>query len=305
MKPDLASIECREKVNVCILLTCFNRKEKTLDCFAAVQANVLPANIELTAVVVDDGSTDGTAAAMAEKYPWARVERSDNNLFWCRGMHQAFEIAEQSSPDFYVWLNDDTMLQTDALARLIATEQELRLTGGKPVVVVGSTIDENTGSLTYGGCARLSGLKRMRFTLIQPTDTAQRCDAMNGNLVLVSKEAAALVGNLDPVFEHAMGDTDYALRANKLGVTVWAAPGIYGTCSNNAIVGTYMDSSLSFRRRWKLMMHRKGLPWRSWLALTARHAGPVWPLYFVWPYARLVASAFKTASTTRIDGTQV
>ena len=293
MESHLKEIGAAAKIRLCILLTCFNRKEKTLACFAAVQVNILPPNIELTAVVVDDGSNDGTAEAMAEKYPWVRVERSTENLFRYRGMYEAFEIAKQSNPDFYVWLNDDTMLQTDALARLVAIHRQLRVAGEKPVVVVGSTVDESSGVLTYGGCARLSGLKRMRFTRIQPTDAAQRCDAMNGNLVLVSKEAAAVVGNLDPVFEHAMGDTDYALRANKLGVTVWAAPGIYGTCGNNAIAGTYMDSSLSFRHRWKLMMHRKGLPWRSWLVLTRRHAGPVWPLYFVWPYIRVLFTPWK------------
>nr|WP_315496538.1 glycosyltransferase family 2 protein [uncultured Rhodoferax sp.] len=296
MKLNLVETGYSAKIRLCVLLTCFNRKEKTLACFAAIQANVLPSNIELTAVVVDDGSTDGTAEAMTEKYPWARVERSTNNLYWCRGMHQAFEIAQQSSPDFYVWLNDDTMLQPDALARLIATEQQLRATGGTPVVVVGSTTDEHTGALTYGGCARLSGLKRMRFALIPPTDVTQRCDAMNGNVVLVSKEAAAVVGNLDPVFEHAMGDTDYALRANKLGVQVWVAPGVHGTCSKNTVTGTYMDASLAFGRRWKLMMHRKGLPWRSWLALTSRHAGPAWPLYFVWPYMSLILGFYKRKS---------
>lgn len=278
---------------ICILLTCFNRKEKTLACFAAIQANVLPSNIELTAVVVDDGSTDGTAEALTKKYPWARVERSTNNLYWCRGMHQAFEIAQQSSPDFYVWLNDDTMLRPDALTRLLAAEKELRAAHGEPVVMVGSTTDEHTGALTYGGCTRLSGLKRMRFALIQPTDEAQRCDAINGNLVLVSKEAAAVVGNLDPVFEHAMGDMDYALRANKLGVKVWVAPGTHGTCSKNSAASTYMDSSLPLGRRWKLMMHRKGLPWRSWLVLTSRHAGPAWPLYFLWPYLSLILGFYK------------
>ncbi|PQA77457.1 glycosyltransferase family 2 protein [Rhodoferax sp. TS-BS-61-7] len=285
------------KQRVCILLTCFNRKEKTLACFAALQANVLPSGIDLTAVVVDDGSSDGTAEALTEKYPWVRVERSAESLYWCRGMHQAFEIAQRSNPDLYVWLNDDTMLQPNALARLIETEQQLRAAVGKPVVVVGSTVDESTGALTYGGCIRLAGLKRMRFARMQPTNVAQRCDAMNGNLVLLSKQAVEVVGNLDPVFEHAMGDTDYALRANKLGASVWVAPGIYGTCSNNSLVGTYMDSSLPLRRRWTLMMHRKGLPWRSWLALTSRHAGPVWPLYFVWPYLSLVLGFYKSRST--------
>ena len=293
MKPNPIQAKFDAKIRLCILLTCFNRKEKTLACFAAVQANVLPINIELTAVVVDDGSTDGTAEAVSKAYPWVRVVRSTDNLYWCRGMYQAFAIAEQSNPDFYIWLNDDTMLQPDTLARLVATEQQLRAAGGKPVVVVGSTTDEQTGLLTYGGCARLSGLKRMRFTLIQPTKVAQRCDAMNGNVVLVSKEAAAVVGNLDPIFEHAMGDTDYALRANKLAVQVWVAPGVHGTCSKNTATGTYMDASLAFGRRWKLMMHRKGLPWRSWLALTSRHAGPAWPLYFFWPYLSLILGFYK------------
>lgn len=290
---DNNSVKKSTNLRVCILLTCFNRKEKTLACFAAIQANLQSSNMDLTAVVVDDGSTDGTAEAVCAKYPWAQVERTVGNLYWCRGMHDAFQIATRSSPDFYVWLNDDTILQTDALTRLVAIEQSLRAASSKPVLVVGSTVDHTTGEVTYGGSIRLSSLKRMRFARIQPTDAAQRCDAMNGNLVLVSKEAAELVGNLDPVFEHAMGDTDYALRANKLGVTVWLAPGIYGTCSNNDVAGTYMDSGIPLRRRWALMMHRKGLPWRSWLALTRRHAGPAWPIYFFWPYLSLVLGFYR------------
>lgn len=293
-----ADFEQSKKLRLCILLTCFNRKEKTIECFNRVRANSLPGNIEVTAVVVDDGSTDGSADALHSQHPWINIARATGNLYWCKGMHQAFEIASKSDPDFYVWLNDDTMLQPDALARLLATERELRISSGQAVVVVGSTVDETTGLLTYGGSRRLSALKRMRFARIQPSDKAQQCDAMNGNLVLVSREAANIVGNLNPTFEHAMGDTDYALRANKLGVQVWIAPGIFGTCSNNSMVGTYMDASLPLARRWKLMMHRKGLPWRSWLALTSTHAGPAWPLYFVWPYLSLVLGLYKQKKST-------
>lgn len=93
-----------------------------------------------------------------------------------------------------------------------------------------------------------------------------------------------------------MGDIDYGLRANKLGIPVWLAPGIYGTCSNNPVHGTYMDTTLPLSRRWELMMQRKGLPWRSWLALTNRHAGPAWPMYFIFPYLSLIFSFYKRKS---------
>lgn len=282
---------------ICVLLTFFNRKENTLACFHALSANQLPPGIDLTAVVVDDGSSDGTGQALQAEFPWVRVERSAGNLYWCRGMHQAFQIAQHDDYDYYLWLNDDTILQPDAIARLLTAEVQLHAEHGAPVIVVGSTIDDKTGSLTYGGEVRLSAVKRMRFSKLQPTQVAQRCDSMNGNVVLINRGAAKLLGNLDPTFEHAMGDTDYALRANKLGVPVWTAPGVHGTCSKNSVTGTYMDTNLPLSRRWQLMLHRKGLPWRSWLALTRRHAGPAWLIYFAWPYLKMVLGALRHRPT--------
>ena len=286
-------------INIAVLITCFNRKLSTLKCVRALIVNSLPSTVRLTVVVVDDGSTDGTAQLLEQEFPEVHIHRSPGDLYWCRGMHQAQVIANQFNPDFYLWLNDDTILQSDTITRLLSTEEQIRAKSGKPVVVVGNTIDEQSGTLTYGGCARLSGLKKMRFTRIQPTDIPQRCDTMNGNVVLVSKEVAEIVGYPDPVFEHAMGDTDYALRAVNLGVDVWTAPGVHGTCSDNPSAGTYMDTSLPLRKRWKLMMGRKGLPWRSWLVLTKRHAGPAWPLYFAWPYISLIAGLYKKRDTAK------
>lgn len=69
---------------------------------------------------------------------------------------------------------------------------------------------------------------------------------------------------------------------------------IVGNSSNNSNVGTYLDERLPFGNRWKKMLSRKGLPVKSWLQLTRRHGGFIWPLYFSWPYIRLVCqSAFS------------
>ena len=279
-------------IRVTVLLTCFNRKQHTMDCFSRLAKNTDLDHVRVDAVLVDDGSTDGTAEAVRESFPWVQVVHDNGNLFWCRGMHRAFAIAQESDPDYFLWLNDDTTLRSDAIARLLACEATLRSANGKPVIVVGTTVDATTGAVTYGGERRAPGMKRSRFLRVLPSDVPQLCDSMNGNIVLISREAALIVGNVDPAFEHAMGDTDYALRARKLGVEVWLGPGLYGECGGNAQTGTYMDPAMPLARRWKQMMSRKGLPWRSWLVLTRRHMGPLWPLYFGWPYLSLLIGKY-------------
>lgn len=275
-------------IRLAVIMTSHNRREKTMDCLKALSASRYLVNVELNAVLADDGSTDGTTDAVEQANPWVRVVHGDGSLFWCKGMHRAFETALQQGFDYYLWLNDDTMLYEDALSRLFDCAVTQRTATDKPVIVVGSTMDEQTGELSYGGERRATWWLRTRFVKIQPGERAQSCESMNGNIVLISAESARLVGNLDPAFEHAMGDTDYALRANKLGVGVWVAPGVHGTCADNAVSHTFKDANLPLTKRWKQMLGRKGLPWRSWWVLTRRHAGIFWPLYFIWPYARTV-----------------
>jgi len=276
------------KPRLAVILTCFNRRQNTLDCLSALEANVNLDRIQLSAVLVDDGSTDGTADAVRAAFPWVQVVVTPGNLYWCRGMHMAFEIAMKDDHDYYLWLNDDTMLSPIAIARLLKDEAFLRREYGQPAIVVGSTVDARTGEVSYGGVLRAQGMRRTRFVPVLPGDAPRKCDSMNGNIVLIPREVAQVVGNLDAAFEHAMGDTDYALRAGQLGVGVWVGSGVFGTCSDNPQTGTFNDASLPLAQRWKQIMSRKGLPWRSWLVLTRRHTGPFWPLYFLWPYVNVI-----------------
>ncbi len=292
MKPIDSAVEAAPFTSLCVLLTCFNRREKTLECLRALGASTGLRQVKLSAVLVDDGSKDGTAQAVNAEFPWVQVvsgaDSGQGPLFWCRGMHLAFETALRNRHDLYLLLNDDTVLQADALAGLLACSSELARERLNPVIVVGSTYDITSGAHSYGGERRPSRLKPFSVERVAPGDVALPCDTFNGNIVLITAQAAAKVGNLDPAFEHAMGDTDYGLRARKLGVELWVAPQMQGTCSDNPTYGGYRDTSLPLRLRWKKMLDRKGLPWRSWLIFTRRHTGVMWPLYFAWPYAKLI-----------------
>ena len=179
------------------------------------------------------------------------------------------------------------------LAQLARTAQQLRAESKAPVIVVGSTQDPHSGRPSYGGRRRASRWRPTRFELVPPTLAPQRVDTFDGNIVWLSAEAVRAVGNLDAAYEHAMGDTDYGLRAERAGVGVWLAPGFQGHCAENPAAGGFNDTALPLRARWRAMRSRKGLPWRSWAHFTRRHAGWLWPIYFAWPYVRLLLSGLK------------
>jgi GT2 family glycosyltransferase len=274
-------------MTVTAVLTCFNRRELTLACLDHLQQAAHRAEVGLRVVLVDDASTDGTAAAVRSAFPAAQVIAGPGNLYWNRGMHLGLQHAMQQPCDHLLWLNDDTHLQPHALQHLLAEAAALQRRHGKPVLLVGATAD-GSGQVSYGGGVATSRWRRFAYQRAWQADQPVPCHAVNGNCVLVPWALAQAVGNLDPVFEHAMGDTDYALRCARAGFPVYAASGIVGFCSTNSRAQTFHDRSLGRRERWRRMLGRKGLPWRSWLHFTRRHGGLLWPLYFAWPYLRVL-----------------
>lgn len=275
------------------VLTCFNRKPMTLACLKALLASARQANVDLEVIVVDDASTDGTAAAVRAEFPAVEVVEGSGALFWNRGMHQGFGLAMQRSADHYLWINDDSELVADALARLLQQAAQLRRSEGKPAIVVGAMAERGSGRITYGGRIARSALRRFNYDLVWSESTPTLCDVIEGNCVLIPREIALRVGNLDPAFEHAMGDTDYGLRARRAGFKCFVSAGVIGYCTDNPVTGTHFDESLPFRKRWQLLLGRKGLPLGSWLHFTRKHGGWLWPLYFSWPYARMLWSGLR------------
>lgn len=284
---------------VAVLMTSFNRRELTLRCLHAVDVAAAHAGVHASIFLVDDASTDGTADSVRERYPNVHL-LPGGNLYWARGMHRAFAAALNQPHEYFLWLNDDTLIKPDALSQLLACEGILRHRSAQPLIVVGSTVDQS-GQISYGGEQQVLGWSPIfKLRRVLPTAAPQPIDTMNGNIVLINAAAAKRVGNLDPAFEHAMGDIDYGLRAKRQGVGLWLAPGVQGICNHNTALGTYLDASLPLNRRMQLMLHRKGLPWRSWLHLTRRHGAWIWPVLFIWPYARLIASAIAARATRRV-----
>lgn len=283
---------------IAALLTCHNRKNKTLACLMALMRNKLPNGVVVAVYMTDDGSTDGTTAAVRELVPHAKILDADGSAFWNGGMRIAFREAMSSDPDFHLWLNDDTELEPSAVRDLLETHRILmEKTGTDRHIVVGSARDKASQNLTYGGLNRRNGFFRpVTFSLVQPLEVERECDTMNGNCVLVPRSVANLVGNLDPGYVHSMGDTDYGLRARQVDCRVWIAPGFAGWCSRNAVAGTFVDGASPLAIRLKRVMGPKGMPPRAWWLYVRRHGGLLAPFLWAWPYMKTVLVGLKPSA---------
>lgn len=276
-----------EVFDVAALMTCHNRKDKTIKCLDSLFGESAP-GLQLTVYLVDDGSSDGTFESVAQKFPQIRLMRGNGGLFWNRGMHRAFAEALVDGHDYYVWLNDDVELFQNALLRLIQCYKQLKQEAGESIVVGSMCARDDLDKVTYGGMRRESSFKPTKLIMARPDPHKPvEVETMNGNFVLIPSAVASVIGNLDPLYEHAMGDTDYGFRARQQGFRVFVAPGYMGICDRNAKEETFEDASLTLRERWRKIIDRRGLPPRSWLHYTRRHAGPLWPIYFLWPYVRV------------------
>jgi GT2 family glycosyltransferase len=281
-----------EPIKIAILATCFNRKHSTLACLRLLEGQQLAANVTLKIYLTDDNSSDGTRQAVATEFPRAHILSGDGSLFWAGGMRKAWAEAMKHRHNFYLWINDDTLLYPTAIQTLLETHAKLLPAHGD-TIIVGAVQDEKTKRLTYSGITRTDPLRPLRFSRVLPGDEPIRCDTMNGNCVLIPAAITERVGNISDAFTHSMGDYDYGLRATRSGYSVWVAPGYVGTCSNNPVTGTWRDSSLSPKERWAKLVHIKGLPPREWQVFAQRHAGRLWPLYWASPYVRVLLQALR------------
>ena len=227
---------------IAVLITCHNRRDKTIQCLTALLAQIgINESYTIEVFLVDDASTDGTGEAIKKQFSEVNIIQGNGNLFWNRGMHLAWKTAEDSKEfDYYLWLNDDTFLGKNALEILFQKKKT-------NAIVCGTTKSQLDQKATYGGYSN-----KLR-KLIVPNGDYQKSDYCNGNCVLIPKVVFNTIGNLDPIFHHAVGDFDYSLRARKMDVEIYVAPEYVGTCESHAFVPKWRSPSEPLQKRLKYL----------------------------------------------------
>lgn len=258
-------------MKIAVLLACHNRKDKTISCLNSLFNANLFLNYSLEVYLVDDCSTDGTSEAVTNFFPNVNIIRGNGNLYWNQGMRLAWKTSvKKNVPDFFIWLNDDTNIDDDALLHLFQCYNEYISINSTEVIVVGSCrnkIDEDKYSY---------GLRKNHVKII-PNGKIQNGNMLNGNLVLISKAVYTKLGILSNSYTHAMGDYDYGLRALENSIELITTKKYIATCESNIGLPKWCDPRINFFNRWKALHIPLGLNIKEYKIFIKRF----WPKNYI------------------------
>jgi GT2 family glycosyltransferase len=99
---------------VSVVVVAWRAREEVLRCMRSLERN---SGIDYEAIVVDDGSGDGTPEALAEQFPDVRVLAKTHNEGLVAGRNSALPLVRGR---FVLMLDSDTEVQPDAIPKLAA-----------------------------------------------------------------------------------------------------------------------------------------------------------------------------------------
>ena len=252
---------------IAVLMTCYNRVDTTLECLRRLFAQEVPDGYSLDVWLVDDASPDKTGEKVKLAYPPVNVIHGTGKLFWCKGMRLAWDkAAEAYDYDFYLWLNDDTMLNQSAMKCLIDDYECVATEESRAHAIVGSfTTASDSDFISYGTENKGEGR-------VVPSGRPQLVTGMMaGNCVLIPKSVYCAIGPIYDGFNHGYGDYDYACTMHEKGIPFYCASKVIGWCKANHSNFTFERKNLW--QRIQLLWQPKGLCLHDTLVMRMRHGG--------------------------------
>lgn len=272
-----------------VLLTCFNRKEKTIAALTAIHEAFKKSNEnwQMSVYLTDDGSTDGTSEVVSTNFPKTNVLQGTGFLYWAGGMRNSWREAVKGDYDAYLLMNDDTNIYEHLFDTVQKTHEFSTSNYGKGGIYIGTTVDVDSKKVTYGGSVFINRfLAKMKR--LKPQDTPVPCQLGNANIMWVSKNVVNAIGILSEGYVHGMADYDYTLRAGKKKLPVLIMPGIVGECVNDHNDRYLKFFKLSLKERFKMLKNPIGFDFTSQSYHMKKHFPLRYPLFVTTGYFKVL-----------------
>jgi GT2 family glycosyltransferase len=271
------------KMDLSIIVVNWNVKELLDACLQSLlKASHSTPRLAIEIIVVDSASSDGSPQMVRDRFPQVRLIASQENLGYAKGNNVGAEAAQGR---YLFLLNPDTVVQPDALGRMVdymEAHPEVGVLGPQLLWPDGSIQSSRRRFPTPGSLFWESTLLEQwfpenryvrRFHLAdQSVDQSPKVDWVVGAAILIRREAWQQVGPIDQDFFMYFEETDWCQRSAEAGWETHYLPAAqvihYEGKSSEQVVAA---RTLRFQR--------------SKLRYTRKYFGPGWTLllkFFLW-----------------------
>jgi GT2 family glycosyltransferase len=199
----------------------WNQMKETFEC---VESLLRSRYLDLKIIVLDNGSTDGTAEAVTNKFPSVEVIRTEVNIGMERGYNMGIEYALKNGTSYVLAMNNDTVVDPGMVTNLVRGIQNHPQAG-----MVSPKIYHYYGDRTRLWCAGA------RWAAFPPRIKLIGSNAMDGAMfqkdfklpyatsccILMSRDAIQKAGLFDPNYYFYYDDWDLSARFWATGYEIW------------------------------------------------------------------------------------
>lgn len=231
-------------MTVHVLIPVFNRlplTRRVLECLKEQQVDEA-----LRIIVIDDGSTDGTAEFLASRQD-ITVLKGDGSLWWGGAIEAGLQrvLKEGHASDWILLVNNDTLFEADFVQRLLDSAR------AHAPAAVGSVICDEAAPekvISIGAVFDTWRLRvRDKLERERTRDLAQgphSVDALSGRGTLYPLAAFQSAGTMRPSWlPHYLADYELAVRVRKAGYNLLVCEDT-AVLSANEFGNAYRPSSL-------------------------------------------------------------
>jgi GT2 family glycosyltransferase/SAM-dependent methyltransferase/Flp pilus assembly protein TadD len=202
-----------------IIIPVYNNLELTKQCLTALAS--VTTGVDYEVILVDNGSTDGTAAFLQTLQGDVRIIRNDENRGFAKACNQG---AKEARGKYLVFLNNDTIPQSNWLGPLV---QEV---DGQPDVgIVGSKLLYPDDTVQHAGVVFSRDGAPYHIYRRVPADSPavgkrREFQAVTAACLLIRRDLFEAVGGFDEAFVNGFEDVDLCLKVRGIGFRVIYQP---------------------------------------------------------------------------------
>lgn len=224
------SLAAHAAPDLSIVIVSWNTRELLLRCLATLPGAAGELSVET--IVVDNGSADGTPAAIRSEFPLVRVVEPGRNLGFSGGNNVGLRLA---TGRFLCLLNPDTLPRPGSLAALVAFLVERSAIGAVGPRLLNADGSEQAVGFRFPSLAQvaldffpLGG--RFAETALNgrypaaPRDRPFPIDFPLGACIVARREAVTATGLLDEGYFMYSEEVDWCRRMQRAGWPIWCLP---------------------------------------------------------------------------------